>query len=76
MAENVLMALADFTSDHEWINGNSNLLRTKYSNQWIAVKNAAVIVSDPDLHGLLAKLPDPSHTCVEFIAADPLEMVL
>jgi hypothetical protein len=28
------------------------------------------------LAGLLAKLPGPAHTCVEFITREPLHMVL
>ncbi len=48
----------------------------QYADQWIAVKGGEVIASDPDLTGLLSKLPDPAHTCVEFITREPLEMVL
>jgi len=31
---------------------------------WIAVKDGKWIAGDPDLGGLLKKLPDPACTCV------------
>ena len=52
-----------------------NLLE-QYVEQWISVKNGQVIASDSDLTGLISKLPDPAYTCVEFIANEPLKMVL
>jgi len=68
--------LLAFESDHAWVNENLETLLGQYADQWIAVKNAQVVASDPDLSGLLSKLPDPAHTCVEFITREPLEMVL
>jgi len=65
-----------FEDDHVWVSKNLDTLLEQYADQWIAVKNGQVVASDPDLSGLLSKLPDPSHTCVEFITRDPLEMVL
>ncbi|KKL87164.1 hypothetical protein LCGC14_1937470, partial [marine sediment metagenome] len=46
------------------------------TDQWIGVKDCQVVTSDPELEGLLSKLPDPAHTCVEFITREPIEMVL
>lgn len=69
-------ALISFEADHLWVNENREALLERYAEQWIAVKNGQVIASDPDLAGLLSKLPDPAHTCVEFITREPLEMVL
>ena len=68
--------LLAFEVDHVWVNENMKTLLQQYADQWIAVKNGQVIASDPDLAGLLSKLPDPPHTCVEFITREPLEMVL
>jgi len=68
--------LLAFEADHTWINENLETLLEQYSDQWIAVKDGQVLTSDPDLAGLLSKLPDPSHTCVEYITREPLEMVL
>ena len=34
------------------------------------------MASGPDLAGLLSKLSDPAHTCVDFITRESLEMVL
>jgi len=68
--------LLAFEADHTWVNENLETLLQQYSDQWIAVKNGQVIASDPDLGGLLSKLRDPAHTCVEFITHDPLEMIL
>ena len=68
--------LLAFEGDHVWVNENLETLLGQYADQWIAVKNGQVIASDPDLSGLLSKLPDPAHTCVEFITHEPLEMVL
>jgi hypothetical protein len=68
--------LLAFEADHAWVNENLKTLLEEYSDQWIGVKNGQVIDSDPDLAGLLSKLTDPAHTCVEFITREPLEMVL
>jgi len=68
--------LLAFEDDHVWVNKNLETLLEQYADQWIAVKNGQVVASDPDLSGLLSKLPDPAHTCVQFITRDPLEMVL
>jgi len=68
--------LAAFGNDHLWIKNNFNSLLKKYENQWIAVKNGNVIANDPDLTSLKTKLPDPAHTCVEYVTQEPLEMVL
>jgi hypothetical protein len=68
--------LIDFEADHAWVNKNFEALLKEYADQWIAVKNEEVIASDPDLNGLLSKLPEPAHTCVEFITREPLEMIL
>ncbi|MDP8237567.1 MAG: DUF5678 domain-containing protein [Candidatus Hatepunaea meridiana] len=68
--------LLTFSSDHLWISDNLETLLEQYSDQWIAVKNCKIIASDPDLEGLMSKLPDPPHTCVEYITREPIEMVL
>lgn len=68
--------LLAFEADHVWINENLETLLEQYADQWIAVKDGKLIASDPDLGGLLKKLPNPARTCVEFITREPLEMVL
>jgi len=68
--------LLAFEADHVWVSENLETLLKRYTDQWIAVKDGKVIASDPDLAGLLSKLSDPAHTCVEFITHEPLEMVL
>lgn len=68
--------LLAFEADHVWVSENLKTLLKQYADQWIAVKGGKVITSDPDLAGLLSKLSDPAHTCVEFITHEPLEMVL
>jgi hypothetical protein len=68
--------LHSFEADHLWINANLDTLLRHYADQWIAVKNGQVFASAPDLSGLLSQLPDPAHTCVEFITREPLEMIL
>lgn len=68
--------LLAFEADHVWISENLETLLEQYTDQWIAVKDGKVVASNPDLAGLLSKLPDPAHTCVEFITREPLEMVL
>jgi len=65
-----------FEADHVWINENLETLLEQYADQWIAVKNAQVIGSDPDFSGLLRKLPDPPHTCIQFITRERMETVL
>lgn len=76
MEEKLANELFAFESDHVWVSKNMEILLDRYTDQWIAVKNGQVIASDPDLTGLLYKVPDPAHTCVEFITRDPIEMVL
>jgi len=76
MEEQLAKDLISFEADHVWVNKNTGILLEKYSDQWIAVKNGRVIASDTDLAGLLIKIPDPAHTCIEFITREPLEMVL
>ena len=68
--------LLAFQADHLWISGNLETLLKQYAEQWIAVENGQVIASDPDLAGLISKLPNPALTCVEFITDEPLKMVL
>jgi len=76
MKEQLANELLAFEADHVWINKNLETLLEEYADQWIAVKNGQVLASDPDLGRLLAQLPDPARTCVEFITREPLEMVL
>jgi hypothetical protein len=72
----LIKELLAFEADHTWINENLETLLDQYADQWIAVKNGQVLANDPDLTGLLSKLSDPAHTCVEYITREPLEMVL
>ena len=76
MNDQLTNQLLAFEADHVWINENLETLLEQYAEQWIAVKNGQVIASDPDLTGLISKLPDPAHTCVEFITDELLKMVL
>jgi hypothetical protein len=76
MEKELTNELLSFEADHIWVNKNIDTLLERYSDQWIGVKSGRVIASDPDLTTLLSKLPDPAHTCVEFITRDPLEMIL
>jgi hypothetical protein len=68
--------LLRFEADHVWIDQNREKLLEEYPEQWIAVQDRQVIASDPDFDGLLAKLPDPSRTAVEFLSRKPIEIVL
>jgi Family of unknown function (DUF5678) len=68
--------LIRFQADHVWIDQNREILLTQYPEQWIAVQDSQVIASDPDFDGLLAKLPEPSGTAVEFLTREPIETVL
>jgi hypothetical protein len=76
MNNQLINMLLSFEADHVWVNENLDVLLEKYAEQWIAVKNGQVIASDPDLEGLISKLPDPAHTCVEFISRESLEIIL
>jgi len=68
--------LRRFAEDHVWVYENRETLVNQYPEQWIAVKDAQVIASDPDFDRLLSKLSDPGNTCVEFISREPLEIIL
>lgn len=76
MDEQLTEKLLAFEADHLWINENLETLLEQYAEQWIAVENGKVTASDSDLAGLISKLSDPAHTCVEFITREPLEMIL
>ena len=76
MDQQVTKELRGFEADHVWINENLGVLVKQYSDQWIAVKNQQVVASDPEIEGLLKKVANPSHTCIEFITREPLEMIL
>ena len=76
MNDQLTKKLLVFEADHVWIHENLETLLEQYAEQWIAVKNGQVIASDPDLTGLISKLPDPAYTCVEFITDEPLDMLL
>ncbi len=76
MNSQVTNELFAFEADHTWVSENLEALLEQYPDQWIGVKSGQVLATDPDLAGLLSKLPDPAHTCVEFITREPLEMVL
>jgi len=76
MKENVLQEMVAFETDQQWISENWTVLLEQYAEQWIAVKNGKVIASDPEFHGLLSKVADPAHTCIEFVTREPLEMIL
>ncbi len=76
MKEQLSDELLEFEADHVWISENLEALLERYTDQWIGVRNRQVVTSDPELEGLLSKLSDPAHTCVEFITREPIEMVL
>ena len=76
MKEQLTDELLEFEADHVWINENLEALLERYTDQWIGVKDCQVLTSDPELEGLLPKLSDPAHTCVDFITREPIEMVL
>jgi hypothetical protein len=68
--------LLKFEADHDWVAQSFESLVKEYAEQWVAVSCGRVIASAPDLPGLLSQLPDPAHTCVEFITREPLEVAL
>ena len=76
MGNRLTDTLASFEADHVWAAENLEALIQQYADQWVAVKDRRVIACDPDLGALLAKLADPSQTCVEFVTREPMEMVL
>lgn len=76
MSDRLTNELRAFEEDHIWVNEHLELLLSQYNEQWIAVKGGRVIASDPDFKSLLKKIPDPAHTCIQFITREPLEMIL
>jgi hypothetical protein len=69
-------AIRQFEADHMWVAEHRDELLRQYADQWIAVEGGRVIGHDTDLDRLLDRLPDPAQTCIEFISAEPVEMVL
>jgi len=76
MTDKYTKEILAFADDHVWLYENFDALLKKYQDLWIGVKDHKVIASDPDLIKLRDKLPDPTHTCVEFITREHLEMIL
>lgn len=76
MADQLSKEILAFESDHIWVHKNFDDLLKDYQDQWIGVKDHQVIASDPELLGLRDKLPDPTHTCIEFVTREHLEMIL
>lgn len=68
--------LKQFEEDLKWVQQNKPLLIKQYAEQWIGVKNGKVIANHPDMLELKSQLPDPSHTFVEFITEETIEMIL
>lgn len=68
--------LRAFEADHAWVAENMESLLRQYADQWVAVRDGQVIAACHELKALLTKLPDPAHTCIEFVTSEPLEMVL
>lgn len=68
--------LRSFEYDHIWVHTNLEDLLVRYPEQWIAVRDLQVIANASDLDALLSRLPDPAHTCVEFVTREPLELIL
>jgi hypothetical protein len=76
METSVTDDLRRLAADHLWIEANRDTLMSQYADQWIAVKDGQIIASNPDFSVLIAQLPDPPHTCVEFLGREPIEMIL
>jgi len=76
MEREITDRLRSFEADYVWANENKGTLLKDFNDQWIAVKDKKVIASDPDLNLLLSKISDPSHTYIELITSEPLEMIL
>jgi len=76
MGSQLRKELHAFAEDHIWVSEHLDSLLEEYAEQWIAVKNRQVIASDVDLMRLREKIPDPAHTCIEFVTREPLEMLL
>jgi len=76
MSNQLTKEILAFERDYIWIHENLDALLEKYPEQWIAVKYHQVIASDIDFFALRKKLPDPPHTCIEFITRERLEIVL
>jgi hypothetical protein len=72
----MMRRLRVFEDDHIWVEERYQELLAQYPEQWIAVENKRVIANDPDLDSLIAKIPDPGHTCVELITHDQTEVIL
>jgi hypothetical protein len=58
-----------FQADEAWIDTHLDALSARYPDEWIAVRQRAVIGHDPDLGHLLNQVSDLALTCVQFIHA-------
>lgn len=76
MAVTMIESLRAFEADHVWVADNRERLLQDHADSWIAVRDGSVIGVDQDFDALLRKIPDPSHTCIEFIGREPIEMIL
>ncbi len=59
--------ISAFDLDQQWIAEHYEELAGEYAEEWIAVKGGQVIAHNSDLNRLLSQVPDPDHTCIEFI---------
>ena len=71
VAENEASA---FALDQRWIADHRYALIEQYAEQWIAVKDGALIAHDPDLTQLLSRVPDLDNTCIEFVEQRCIEI--
>jgi len=58
-----------FQADEAWIDAHLDTLSTHYPDEWIAVRQRAVIDHDADLGHLLNRLSNLALICVQFIHA-------
>ena len=69
-----------FISNTNWINTNLDKLRKQHPNEYIAVYNREVVLTDKDLSDLKEKLRkenvDLQKTAIEFVRKEPIKLLL
>ena len=76
MTDEITVKIRTFEDDHAWISDNLAALQAGYGEQWVAVREEQIVAASVNLDELLEKVPNPTETCIEFISAEPLEIVL
>ncbi|RLF53439.1 MAG: hypothetical protein DRN24_00935 [Thermoplasmata archaeon] len=78
MVKSELQQLQEIRKDNEFLKESYDMLRRKYSNQYIAIKNRNIIAHDRDIKKVMKLVSEkninPADVLIEFL--HPKDMIL